>query len=193
MGCNTCPFHMGKMSTLLMPRSILSVIRITTGWSVGSSQMNDRHVRVIQVPIHSYFKLNWHWGKCCISNFFSHTLGIYNWFPWRSHACITKASFHLAFIWQWNLPSLPDCSYRYPKDETLQLQVFLPLIQPGEKKVKWSLSFWTETLYLHTLALLFPAICLSLFIHINGVKKVSACNYRYFRLNKPLNAQIKQV
>lgn len=133
------------MSTLLLPRSILSVIRITTGWSVGSSQMNDRHVRVIQVPIHSYFKLNWHWRKCCVPNSFSQTLGIYNWFPWRSHACITKARIRnkssLAFIWQWNLPSLPDCSYRYTKDETLQLQVFLPLIYL--RKRKWN-GLWVS-------------------------------------------------
>lgn len=147
MGCNTCPFHMGKMSTLLLPRSILYVIRITTGWSVGSSQMSDRHVRMIQVPIHSYFKLNWHWGKCCVSNSFSHTLGIYNWFPWRSHACITKARIRnkpsLAFIWQWNLPSLPVCISQRWDLIPQKLQVFLPLTFSEKKKGKWPLSFWT--------------------------------------------------
>lgn len=147
MGRNTCPFHMGKMSTLLLPRSILSVIKITTGWSAGSSQMNDRHVRVIQVPIHSYLKLNWHWVKYCVPISFSHTLSIFNWFPWRSHACIIKARIRnktsLAFIWQWNLPSLPHCISQKWDLIPQQLQVFPPLILPDKKKGKQPLSFWT--------------------------------------------------
>lgn len=96
---------------------------------------------VIQVAIHSYFKLNWHWGKRCVLNCVSHTLGIYNWFPWRSHTCITKPIIRnkpsLTCIWQWNLPSIleRECSYRHPKrwDFTPnQLQVFLPLMLPKE-------------------------------------------------------------
>lgn len=132
---------MGKMTALLLPKSILSVIRITPGWSVWTSQTNDRHVRVIQAAIYSYFKLNWHWRKCCVPSSVSHARGIYIWFPWRSRTCTTKPRIRnkpsLTCTCQWNLPFVPEreCSYRHSKRWDLipkQLQVFLPLILPEE-------------------------------------------------------------
>lgn len=186
---------MGKMTALLLPKSILSVIRITTGWSVWTSQMNDRHVRVIQVAIHSYFKLNWHWGKCSVPNSVSHTLGIYNWFPWRSHTCITKPRIwskpFLTCIWQWNLPSIPEKEYscrhpkrwdHIPKDETpSQSSYRSSFLSYYVRKGKGN-GLWVSVHILCTplLAVVFPDICLSLLIHLNGMKKHSACNCKSF-------------